>query len=225
MSLTHAEKFTFPQVIVVEGCNGSGKGTYVKAISDRLSEEGVEHVVLAMIPEGDFRDMVKKNSEISPEARMLLYRAASLEVDRQIRQALGESKWVILDRGWISFEVYQGIMENLSKAIAAMERGLQKPFSRPTFQVFLQLPLETILEQRAARCETQEEKDHYEEQGRAFDALTYEAYNVVFQEYMEKDNTGSSILQIFDPLPPVMVADEVFEMIASNIRESLYAVV
>jgi dTMP kinase len=101
--------------ISLEGGEGAGKSTQVKALADALRAQGLD-VIVTREPGGSegaekIREMLLTGDEgrWSPQAEALLFAAArSDHVDKVIRPAILSGKWVLSDRFVDSSLAYQG---------------------------------------------------------------------------------------------------------------------
>ncbi|AUW58586.1 dTMP kinase [Sphingobium sp. SCG-1] len=101
--------------VSLEGGEGAGKSTQVKALAQALRNRGVV-VVETREPGGSagaeaIRDLLLKGDadRWTPRAEALLFAAArSDHVSRVIRPAIGRGEWVIADRFLDSSRAYQG---------------------------------------------------------------------------------------------------------------------
>ncbi|HEV2594186.1 MAG TPA: dTMP kinase [Sphingomicrobium sp.] len=101
--------------ISLEGGEGVGKSTQLKALAAKLRERGLD-VIETREPGGSdgaerIRELLLTGSEDrwSPEAEALLFAAARTDhVDKVIRPALEAGKWVLSDRFVDSSLAYQG---------------------------------------------------------------------------------------------------------------------
>ena len=101
--------------ISLEGGEGAGKSTQVKALADALRAQGID-VVVTREPGGSegaekIREMLLTGDEgrWGPQAEALLFAAArSDHVERLIQPALESGRWVICDRYVDSSRAYQG---------------------------------------------------------------------------------------------------------------------
>ena len=101
--------------IALEGGEGVGKSTQVKALAHALRDRGLD-VVETREPGGSegaerIRELLLTGADDrwSPEAEALLFAAARTDhVDKLIRPALHDGKWVISDRFIDSSLAYQG---------------------------------------------------------------------------------------------------------------------
>jgi dTMP kinase len=101
--------------ISLEGGEGVGKSTQVKALAAALRERGI-HVVMTREPGGSagaeaIRELLLNGSDDrwGPHAEALLFAAARADhVEKTIRPALEAGKWVLSDRFVDSSLAYQG---------------------------------------------------------------------------------------------------------------------
>ena len=104
-----------PRVITLEGGEGVGKSTQLKALQLALAARGIECVVTRE-PGGSggaeaIRTLLLSGDESrwSPEAEALLFAAARADhVEKTIKPALAGGRWVLSDRFLDSSLAYQG---------------------------------------------------------------------------------------------------------------------
>jgi len=166
-------------LIVVEGPEGAGKSTLVRALADRLQAEG-RPVVTVREPGGTpvaeaAREVVLRfPHEMAPAAELFLFLTARADlVHRVIRPALATGDVVVADRFDLSTLAYQvagaGLpYEEVAQAIRLATGGLV-----PDVTLVLDIPVEVGRErQRAAR----KVQDRFERQDDAFHRRVLEAY-------------------------------------------------
>jgi len=102
------------RLITVEGLDGAGKTTLVRALAAALHERG-QHVTVLREPGGvalseRIRTLVKDPElEVHPRAEALLYAAARAQlVAEQLEPLLAAGRWLLLDRFVDSSLAYQG---------------------------------------------------------------------------------------------------------------------
>lgn len=102
--------------ITFEGIDGSGKTTQATLLSRYLTEIKVNHLltkepgtILSKECQQIRKLLLSPENNLSPRAELMLYLADRAQhVDKCIRPALSEDKWVVSDRySWSTF-VYQG---------------------------------------------------------------------------------------------------------------------
>ena len=101
--------------ISLEGGEGAGKSTQVKALAEALRERGIE-VLVTREPGGSegaekIRELLLSGADDAwgPQAEALLFAAARADhVEKVIRPTLEEGRWVLCDRFVDSSLAYQG---------------------------------------------------------------------------------------------------------------------
>ncbi|HKN47434.1 MAG TPA: dTMP kinase, partial [Candidatus Polarisedimenticolia bacterium] len=144
--------------ITFEGIEGSGKTTQIQMLSNRLEEEGIEHV-LTREPGGTaIGDQVRKlvlnpkNTDITPACELLLYGAARAQhLEQVIRPALQEGRLVLCDRYIDATLAYQGYGRGLSLDLITKLHDLEVLALRPDFTVLFNLEARAALERARAR--------------------------------------------------------------------------
>lgn len=156
--------------IVIEGDEGSGKGTQVNLLSERLQKLPLR-VEVVREPGGDpiaeqLREILKHSEHtIVPLAEVfgfLMARAQVLEL--VVKPLLEEGVWVLSDRSTLSTIVYQGVMRGLishnsSNFFAACELA---QVVEPNLVLVLDIPFETSAARIAGRGE---DTDRFESSG------------------------------------------------------------
>ncbi len=122
--------------IVIEGLDGVGKSTITKALAREI-----DAVMLAT--SGDKFNSMRSELELiykdNHQARQLLYMSTVVNISEQVRDLISKGKNVIVDRYWLSTQVYhQWKSENHHFELADVEKSVL----RPDVTLYLQLPLE-----------------------------------------------------------------------------------
>lgn len=166
--------------ITFEGLDFSGKSTQVRLLSERLSQENFNVLVLRE-PGGTeigekIRSMLldKQSSGMTDTSELFLFSASRSQlVEEVIKPALEGGIIVLCDRFYDSTTAYQGWGRGLSEeAIHVINRFATSGIS-PDVTFFLDLPLEE-LEKRMLRAKSG--KDRMESNGRAFYEKVRECY-------------------------------------------------
>jgi len=206
--------------ITFEGPEGSGKSTHIKLLKAYLEERGIE-VVLTREPGGtplgeEIRKLLQHDHSEPPvpSAEVLLFLASRAQhVERLIRPALQQGKWVLCDRFADSTFAYQGYgrgfdMESLRAVNAFSVSGLS-----PDLTVLLDVTSQTSRERLAARqASTATTPDRIEREAAAFHervrngflALAKEEPErlVVINTEREPSEVAASIRKAVEPLNP-----------------------
>ena len=131
--------------VTLEGGEGTGKSTQIKALAATLRERGLD-VLETREPGGSagaeaIRKLLLHEQHWTPEAEALLFAAARADhVPRTIRPALEAGKWVLCDRFVDSSIAYQGGAGGLGfDAVRALHRFGSHGFL-PDRTLLLELP-------------------------------------------------------------------------------------
>ncbi len=165
--------------ITFEGCDGCGKSTQLKKLSDYLTEKGVPHIFTREPGGGKISEQIReillngKNSEMTDECEALLYAAARAQhlVDR-VEPALQEGKLVICDRYIHSSYAYQGYARGLGVDFVKKINAYAEEKYLPDLTIFINLsPADAFARKKGA-----DENDRLEQAGAAFHERVYEGY-------------------------------------------------
>ena len=156
------------RLITLEGGEGAGKSTQLRALAEALRADGGV-VVTTREPGGSdgaeaVRGLLVEGGieRWSATAELFLLLAARLDhLERTIRPALAAGAVVLCDRFWDSTRVYQGLVGGLElTAVDALHERWLTPF-RPGLTVVLDLPVDLGLRRaRAGRFEARGEDFH-----------------------------------------------------------------
>ena len=104
-----------PRFITLEGGEGVGKSTQLKALHAALTVRGIECVLTREPGGSDSAEAIRnllltgEDAGLSPEAEALMFAAARADhVEKTIKPALAEGRWVLCDRFLDSSLAYQG---------------------------------------------------------------------------------------------------------------------
>ena len=154
--------------IVFEGGEGAGKSTQVQRLAEALRRRGEDVVttrepggspgaetIRALLVSGDTRRW-------SPETEVLLINAARADhLERVIRPALAQGRWVICDRFADSTMAYQGYGMGVDRAWLEALRTRVVADTEPGLTLVFDLPVEIGLGRAVA-------SQRYEKMGRGF---------------------------------------------------------
>jgi len=156
--------------IVIEGDEGSGKGTQVNLLAERLEKWPVKTEIVRE-PGGDpvaeqLREILKHSeAPIVPLAELFGFLMARTQVlELVVKPLLQDGVWVLSDRSTLSTMVYQGEMrglldQNRSGFLIACELA---QLVEPDRVIVLDIPYETSVERVNQRGE---ETDRFESSG------------------------------------------------------------
>ena len=174
----------FGSLIVIEGNDGSGKGTQAKLLAERLvSEAGVEVVNFREpggSPIGEAIRAIFKNQHLdrSPQTNVDLIFANRRENWRQgILPAIREGKWVVNDRSDMSTYAYQGHGEGYSlEDIRSRMESMHPGYQHPDLEVVLDVSVDTC---RARNANDPAKMDFFEAKGDDFFRRVGEGYKEI----------------------------------------------
>lgn len=157
--------------ITMEGGEGAGKSTQIKQLMQWLTEKGKD-VLVTREPGGSkhaeaIRALVVEGATDKwlPISELLLYLAARYDhVERLIKPALAEGKYVICDRFMDSTLAYQGAGHGLDTELIGTLHRLVTPLE-PDVTFILDIPVEQGLARAKARAGGE---DRYERLSTAF---------------------------------------------------------
>ena len=172
--------------ITFEGCDGCGKSTQLKLLSDYLTQNGIEHIFTREPGGGKISESIReillngKNAEMTDECEALLYAAARMQhlADR-VEPALAQGKLVVCDRYVDSSLAYQAYARGLGLDFIQKinARALEK--YPPDVTVFIDLTPEDAFKRKHGA----DENDRLEQAGMAFHKRVYEGYKAVEKAY------------------------------------------
>lgn len=176
--------------ITFEGGEGAGKTTQARLLVERLRASGVD-VLQTREPGGSPGAEEIRNIAVSGEAdrwssrteTLLMYAARSDHLERTIRPALDEGRWVVCDRFADSSRVYQGAGGGASESlIEALDEAVVNG-DQPDLTLVFDLPVEVGLERAFGRglFETR-----FESKGLAFHQKLRDGFLAVAERHPER---------------------------------------
>lgn len=172
--------------ITFEGCEGSGKSTQIRLLSEKLKADGVDFIVTREPGGSSVAEQIRKiildgkNTEMCDECEALLYAAARMQHLREIVQpALAEGKLVICDRYVDSSLAYQGAARGLGeKYISEINAAALTDFA-PDLTLFLNISPDNAF----SRKHGADKNDRMEQQGLDFHQKVYRGYLSLVEKY------------------------------------------
>tara|TARA_B100000809_G_C15013904_1_gene485968 strand:+ start:243 stop:842 length:600 start_codon:yes stop_codon:yes gene_type:complete len=140
--------------IVIEGLDGVGKSTITKVLAKEID------AVMLATPGDKFNSMRSELELIykdNHQARQLFYMSTVVSISEQVRDLISKGKNVIVDRYWLSTQVYhQWKSENHHFELLDVEKSVL----RPDITLYLQLPLEQRKKRLLSRNGNTAEDNH-----------------------------------------------------------------
>jgi dTMP kinase len=165
------------KLITLEGVDGAGKSTHVRFIADQLRGQGND-VLLTREPGGTplaekLRRLILAEPMEALVETLLLFAARADHVQRVIRPALEDGKWVVCDRFSDATAAYQGAGKGVSHELIQRLAEAAHPGLRPDRTLVFDCPYE-IARQRLDGSGRR--LDRFESEDRGFFDRVREAY-------------------------------------------------
>lgn len=172
--------------IAFEGCEGAGKSTQMRLLSEYLQKKGIKHIVTREPGGSEISEAIRKVilngkfSQMSDECEALLYAAARAQhLSDTVQPALERGDLVLCDRYVFSSYAYQGFGRGLDiKFLKNINEYAVRHFM-PDVTLFLNIPPRLAFERKHGA----DENDRIEQAGEAFHRRVYEGYLQLLQEY------------------------------------------
>lgn len=172
--------------ITFEGCEGCGKSTQVRLLSQKLDELGVDYIVTREPGGSDVAEQIRKiildakNTSMCDECEALLYAAARIQHLKEIVEpALANGKLVICDRYVDSSLAYQGYARGLGEEYVEKINSAAMSSFCPDLTLFLNISPKDAF----ARKHGADEDDRMEQLGLEFHEKVYQGYLAVAKKY------------------------------------------
>ena len=175
--------------ITYEGCDGCGKSTQLKLLSEYLTNNGIPHIFTREPGGGKISEAIReillngKNAEMTDECEALLYAAARVQHLRdRVEPALNEGKLVICDRYVDSSLAYQAYARGLGEDFVRSINAFALENYLPDATVFIDLTPEAAFQRKHGA----DENDRLEQAGMAFHKKVYEGFDSFARRYPER---------------------------------------
>lgn len=172
--------------VTFEGCEGCGKSTQLKLLSEYLKERGTDFIMTREPGGGEISEEIRKiilngkYTAMCDECEALLYAAARIQHLKEIIiPALEEGKLVICDRYVDSSLAYQGYARGLGAEFIESVNSFALDKYQPDLTVFLDLSPAAAFERKHGA----DEDDRMEQLGLAFHEKVYEGYKALERKY------------------------------------------
>ena len=175
--------------ITFEGCEGSGKSTQIRLLSERLKKEGISHIVTREPGGSDIAEQIRaiilngKNTAMCDECEALLYAAARAQHLREkVQPELEGGKLVLCDRFVDSSLAYQGYARGLGMEFINNINSFALRDFRPDVTLFLNISPKEAFERKHGA----DRGDRIEQLGLEFHQKVYEGYLKLAERYPER---------------------------------------
>lgn len=172
--------------ITFEGCEGAGKSTQIRLLSQYLAEQGKECVVTREPGGSAISEAIRavildgKNTAMTDECEALLYAAARAQhLSDTVLPALEAGKTVLCDRYIFSSFAYQGYGRGLDMGFLRAVNSFALQGHMPNITLFLDIPPRSAFERKHGA----DQNDRIEQAGEAFHARVYQGYLRLAEEY------------------------------------------
>ncbi len=172
--------------ITFEGCEGSGKSTQIRLLSEKLKADGVDFIITREPGGSSVAEQIRKiildgkNTEMCDECEALLYAAARMQHLREIVQpALAEGKLVICDRYVDSSLAYQGAARGLGERYVSEINAAALNDCAPDLTLFLNISPDNAFNRKHGA----DKNDRMEQQGLDFHRKVYLGYLALVEKY------------------------------------------
>ena len=175
--------------ITFEGCDGCGKSTQLKKLSDYLAANNMAHIFTREPGGGKISEEIRaillngKNAEMTDECEALLYAAARAQhLSDRVEPALKEGKLVVCDRYVDSSFAYQAFARGLGFEFIEKINAFALEKYLPDVTVFIDLSAEDAFKRKHGA----DENDRLEQAGLAFHNKVYAGYKTLAEKYPDR---------------------------------------
>ena len=168
--------------ITFEGCDGSGKSTQLRLLSNYLTEQKIPHIFTREPGGGKISEAIReillsgKNMEMTDECEALLYAASRVQhLSDRVEPALAEGKLVICDRYVDSSLAYQAYARGLGDAFVRQINDFALKNYLPDVTIFIDLSPEEAFRRKHGA----DQNDRLELAGADFHDRVYAGYKEV----------------------------------------------
>ncbi len=199
--------------ITYEGCDGCGKSTQLRMLSEYLTKAGIPHIFTREPGGGKISEQIReillngKNSEMTDECEALLYAAARVQhlADR-VEPALAEGKLVICDRYVDSSLAYQAYARGLGVDFVGKINAFALEKYLPDVTVFIDLTPEAAFKRKHGA----DENDRMELAGMEFHKRVYAGYTAIAKESPDR------VARVDGNKSPQEIFDNVLQILKSR---------
>lgn len=171
--------------VTFEGCDGCGKSTQLRLLSEYLTAQGVPHIFTREPGGGKISESIReillngKNAEMTDECEALLYAAARVQhLSDRVEPALEQGKLVICDRYVDSSLAYQAYARGLGEEFVSSINAFALKNYRPDLTIFIDLTPEEAFKRKHGA----DENDRLEQAGMQFHQKVYLGYKRIAEQ-------------------------------------------
>jgi dTMP kinase len=200
-------------LITFEGVDGSGKTTHFKRLTEFLIERGVKVKTFREPGGTPFGEKIREllldtECPITDLSELLLFETARSElITQQIKPALEEGYWVLLDRFFDSTMAYQGYGRGIPIEVVDYLNRLVAQGIKPDITFYMRIPLETSLERVGKKS-----KDRIENAAQSFFEGVMQGFEKIAKKRKQRVIT-------IDGMKP---KDQVFDSIIKHLMDNGY---
>lgn len=172
--------------VTLEGCDGCGKSTQLRMLSEYLAKENIAHVFTREPGGSNIAEAIReillngKNAEMTDECEALLYAAARTQhLHDRVEPALAQGMLVICDRYVDSSLAYQAYARGLGTEFVEKINAFALENYSPDVTIFIDLTPEAAFQRKHGA----DENDRLEQAGMAFHQRVYAGYKALAQAY------------------------------------------
>ena len=175
--------------VTFEGCDGCGKSTQLRLLSEYLTENGIPHIFTREPGGGKISEAIReillsgKNMEMTDECEALLYAASRVQhLSDRVEPALSKGELVVCDRYVDSSLAYQAYARGLGVEFIEKINSFALEKYLPDVTVFIDLTPEAAFKRKHGA----DENDRLEQAGMAFHKRVYEGYKALSEKYPQR---------------------------------------
>ena len=175
--------------VTFEGCDGCGKSTQLKMLSEYLTKENIPHVFTREPGGSKIAEAIReillngKNAEMTDECEALLYAAARTQhLHDRVEPALAQGTLVICDRYVDSSLAYQAYARGLGTEFVEKINAFAIENYSPDVTIFIDLTPEAAFQRKHGA----DENDRLEQAGMEFHQRVYAGYKQLAKDYPER---------------------------------------
>lgn len=172
--------------ITFEGCEGSGKSTQLRLLSEYLDKKGISYVLTREPGGSAISEQIRtiilngKNTDMCDECEALLYAAARAQhLKDTVIPALNEGKLVVCDRYVDSSLAYQGAARGMGMEFIERINFRAIHDYSPDLTVFLDIPPDKAFNRKHGA----DKDDRMEQLGLEFHMRVYRGYQALLKKY------------------------------------------